>query len=186
MSSVTTKAKKIIDKTGDAVTSNPKTAVYVVGGILAIVTVVGLLKSLKKATGNDTIDDSVGGTGGSSSNTGTATISNSQAINYAQQLLDAMNEGRDTYFASGTDEDTIEAVFDKLKSGADFLKVYHAFGKKDYDGYESPPDGGVWQALETYYPRDLVFWLKSEISSFWEPTLYNKVKLRVESAGFVF
>ena len=84
----------------------------------------------------------------------------------------------------GTDEASIEKVFDKLENADDFNKVYNAFGTKDYNGNNSPPSG-VWAYLDSYEKRDLVYWLKSELSPS-DGLVYTKVKQRVESADFTF
>ena len=172
-------AKKGLKTAGKAAVNNPKTTLYVVGGLVALYVGYKIYKSLNSAFEGSNIDNQVPHTGG---NTTGATISNQVAANYAQQLLDAMNAKEPFY---GTDEDTVEAVFDALSNGADFLKVYNAFGLKDYNGHNSPPSG-FWAYLDSYEKRNLVYWLKSEISPTSDARLYNKVKQRVESAGFTF
>jgi len=127
--------------------------------------------------GDANIDNQVEGTGGSTTG---ATITNTQANNYAQQLLDACNAMYPMY---GTDTDTISAVFKKFITPTDFIKVYNAFGLKDYNGYNSPPTG-IWSYLDSYDKHNLVYWLKSELSESDEP--YSLVKSVIESAGFVF
>ena len=168
-------------KVGETVSNNPKTTLYIVGGVVVSYALYKLYKGISNAF-NPVVDDEVTGTGGG--NTSNATITQNQAANYAQQLLDAMNEQRNSWIGGGTDEDTIEAVFDKLKNGSDFLLVYQAFGRKDYNGFNSPIEG--LEMFDTYTPRDLVYWLNSEIGSFWDSSLHTKVKERVESAGFSF
>lgn len=172
----------IVASVGKKVKENPKTTLYVVLGAVVLYTGYRVFSAINKAT-DTTVDDTVNGTGGS---TAGATITDQQAINYAQQLLDAMNWGRDTWILSGTDDDAILAIFQKLKNGADFNKIYKAFGEKDYDGYESPPDGGIWNWTTQYTKRNLVYWLKSELEDSKGDEVYNVVKARVESAGFIF
>lgn len=111
------------------------------------------------------------------------TITEAQAKNYAQQLLDAMNQN-DCWLCYGTDEKAILSVFKKIKNRDDFLLIYNAFGRKDYNGYNSPPQG-ILRHLDSYKPRDLVYWLKSELSSD-DGEVYRLVKKTVESAGFSF
>jgi len=178
------RAKKSANKVKEKVKENPKTGLYVVGGLVGVTALVFLIKGLNKGvkevfTAEDN-QETIPDTGGISN---AATISNQTAINYAQQLLDAMNHLAPFW---GTDEDKIEAVFNNLKNGDDFIKVYNAFGNRNYNGYNSPPDSWVGQAIDVYQERNLVYWLNSELSSVTEPTLYNKVKQRVESAGFSF
>lgn len=110
-----------------------------------------------------------------------ATISKTQSQQFAQQLLDASNHMEPLY---GTDEQTIKKVFLKLKTPEDFKLVYHAFGLKNYNGWNSPPVG-IFRHLDTYEPRDLVYWLKSEIKPS-DGEVYNIVKARVDSAGWEF
>jgi len=179
------KAKNTAKKTGEYIENNPKQTLYVVLGIVGVVLGYKIYKSASKGVdkvfnGDTNIDNEVNDVGGKTSN---ATISNQAANNYAQQLLDAMNVKRPIY---GTDTNTIDLVFDKLKNGDDYMKVYLAFGKKDYNGYNSPPEG-FWSNFDSYEKRDLNYWLKSELSSFFEPSVYKKVKQRVESTRvFVF
>jgi len=171
--------KSAAKKTQNTITENPIQTVKVVGAIAGVYFIYKLVKTINKRIEETTIDNEVQGTGG---NTTQATISNQLATNYAQQLLDAFNAKEPFY---GTDEAMVESVFNKLKNGADFLRVYYAFGNKDYNGHNSPPEG-FWQYLDSYEKRNLVYWLKSEISESSEPELYNQVRTRVESAGFSF
>lgn len=166
-------------KVGKSVAENPKTALYVAGGAIAIYVGYKIFKSINDTFNGNNIDNQVSGTGG---NVIGATITNQVAKNYAQQLLDAMNAKEPFY---GTDEATIEAVFDALLNPQDFLKVYNFFGEKDYNGHNSPPTG-VWQYIDSFEKRNLVYWLKSEISPTTDARLFSKVKHRVESAGFTF
>lgn len=173
------KAAKGLETAGKTVAKNPTTTLYVVGGLVALFVGYKLYRNFNNAWNGGNIDNQIPNTGGNASG---ATITDQVARNYAQQLLDAMNVKEPFY---GTDEATIEAVFDNLQNGADFLKVFNAFGNKDYNGWNSPPEG-FWSFLDSYDKRNLVYWLKSEISPTTEPRLYNKVKQRVESAGFTF
>lgn len=178
---IVSNAKKGVEKVGEITSNNKKTILYGIVGLIGLYAGYKIFKGIKN-TFNPEIDDEVNNVGNGS--TVNATISKHQAKNYAQQLLDAMNENRNSIFGGGTDEETIENVFNQLKNGDDFLLVFRAFGNKEYNGYNSPVEN--LEFLDSYQPRNLVYWLKSEISSFWESSLYNKVKERVESAGFVF
>lgn len=136
--------------------------------------------------GDPNIDDNVTGTGGGLDYT-KLTITEFQAINLAQQLLDAMNAKQPLY---GTDEIAIEQVFDRLKNEHDFLLVYQMFGEKDYNGNNSPPTG-VWSNIDSYKKQNLVYWLKNELELSWlsnstDKRVYNKVKNLVTKAGFAF
>ena len=111
------------------------------------------------------------------------TITEEQANNVAQILLDAMNESP-CFICYGTDEKAILEVFKKLKNKHDFLAVYKAFGKKDYNGFNSPSKSLI-RTLDHFKPRNLVYWLRSELSPL-DGAVYKIVKHRVESAGFTF
>lgn len=104
------------------------------------------------------------------------TITSDEAVNLAKTLLDAFNDG-------GTDEEKVEAVFKKLQTGDDFKLVFNAFGlrKRIFGG--TPTNYITKKTAEAY---DLIYWLKAEIGTFWNPTLYNIIKERVESAGLIF
>ena len=173
------KTSSFTKKAGKSIVSNPITALNIIIGLAGVLALYKIYKFINTGfEGDPHIDNEVIGTGG---NTDGATISNQQAKNFAQQLLDAMNVKQPFW---GTDEETIEAVFSQLTVGADFIKVYEAFGKKDYNGNNSPPTG-VWSSFDSYEPKDLVYWLKSEIST--ADKAYKIVKERIESTGvFVF
>ncbi|SEA12950.1 hypothetical protein [Bizionia paragorgiae] len=171
--------KSAAKKTQNTITENPIQTVKVVGVIVGAYFIYKLVKTINKRIDETKIDNEVDGTGG---NTNTATISNQLATNYAQQLLDAFNAKEPFY---GTDEEMIKSVFNKLKNGADFLKVYYAFGNKDYNGHNSPPEG-FWQYLDSYEKRNLIYWLKSEVDPKKDAELYTIIKNRIESAGFAF
>ena len=114
-------------------------------------------------------------------NTQNTTITKTQSQQFAQQLLDASNQMEPLW---GTDEETVKKVFLQLKTAEDFKLVYEAFGYKNYNGWNSPPVG-IFRYIDTYEPRDLVYWLKSEIKPS-DGEVYDIVKARVESAGWVF
>lgn len=178
------KSKETVSKTIADVKKNPIALVYVVGGIVGVVVIYKVVKGLtskvdKIFNGDSNIDDVVNGTGGKFAN---ATITNQEATNYAQELLDAFNEQAPLY---GTDEDVVEAVFTKIKNGDDFLRIFKAFGMKDYNGNNSPPTG-FWSNLDSYSKRNLVYWLRKEIDPFWDKRLFKIVKEKVGNAGFAF
>lgn len=173
---VTEGSKKVVE----TVSNNPRTALYLVGGLASILILYKIGKAINNFGNGDTdIDDQVEGTGG---NTQGATISDQTATNYAQQLLDAFNSKEPLY---GTDEKTVADIFKELNNAQDFLKVHKKFGLKDYNGHNSPPTG-PWSYVDSYEKRNLVYWLKSEIGVNDPYNLYNLVKNRVESAGFTF
>lgn len=161
-------ARETTEKIGKKAIDNPKTTMYAVLGVIGLVVVYKIVKGLKDT--DDTLSLSL--------NLNNTTISNSEATNFAAQLLDAMNR-------YGTDEDLIEAVFDKLNNGDDFKYVAKKFGMVNYlnGGPGSPPEG-LPDIIDGATPRNLVYWLQAELST--SDSVYQKVKSRVESAGFVF
>lgn len=169
------KTKTGVKKVGKGISDNPKTALYIGLGALALYVGYKIFTKVNTVFDGPQIDNDVSGTGG---NTNGATISDQQARNFAQQLLDAMNYKEPFW---GTDEDTIERVFDALKNSQDFIKIYNIFGRKDYNGYNSPPEG-VWSYLDSFEPRDLVYWLQNELSE-GDGAVYTKVKSRIDGTG---
>ncbi len=109
------------------------------------------------------------------------TISQEEANNLAKSLLDAFNH--QVLWYKVTDEEKIEQVFDKLQTGDDFKAVYNAFGKRKRI-LGGTPTFYVDKKIADYY--DLIYWLKEELNSFLDRSLYNKVKERVESANLIF
>ncbi|PSG90877.1 hypothetical protein [Aurantibacter aestuarii] len=174
------KLKETAKKTGDKAVnllSNPNT--YKVAGALLLVYLgYKVVNKVADKVAGEEIDDEVNGTGGS---TNGATISQQQANNYAQQLLDAFNSKEPLY---GTDEEAVLNVFKKLVNTADFIRVYNAFGTKDYNGNNSPPTG-AWSWFDSYEKRNLVYWLKSELSPS-DGEVYQVVKAIVNQSGFSF
>ncbi len=142
-------------------------------GYLAIRQVRKSFSSIGDALASDEVDFIKPKINTSSNN---LTISSDEAVNLAKTLLDAFNDG-------GTDEEKVEAVFKKLKTGDDFKLVFNAFGlrKRIFGG--TPTNYITKKTAEAY---DLIYWLKAEVGSFWNPTLYNIIKDRVESAGLIF
>jgi hypothetical protein len=169
--------KKVLDKTNNIVSS--PLFLKVLGGGILFFAGYKLITTITKKVAGEEIDNNVGGTGGTTEN---STITDTEANNYAQQLLDAFNYKVIMY---GTDDATILSVFNKLLTPDDFIKVYHAFGEKDYNGYNSPPTG-AWSWLDSYEKRNLVYWLQEELSDSTGDEVYTKVKAVVESAGFTF
>lgn len=108
------------------------------------------------------------------------TITTEQAKIYAQTLLEAMD-----IQPYGTDPDIILAVFQKINAD-DFKLIFNAFGMKNYNGTGSPPESWIFQQLDNYQERNLVFWLRSELNSWLDATTYNLVKKIVEEADFIF
>jgi len=178
---VTEAAKKAKNKAFE----NPKTSLHIGLGVLAVFL---LYKAINKASssvdrlieGDPNIDDEVEiRLGDLKVNTSQLSIGVSQAKIYAQQLLDAMN-AKEPFW--GTDEDAIKAVFQQINS-EDFKLIFHEFGTKDYNGFNSPPTG-FFSNLDSYEPRNLVYWLNNELSS--SDEVYSLVQNTVWAAGFAF
>lgn len=169
---------KGINKAGDYAKSNPKTVIYVAGGIAAIY--LGykgfkLLKNIFDPKIDNNVDVNL------SINQSLLTINQNQANIYASQLLDAFNV--DELFDS-TDENIVEDIFNKINS-EDFKLIYNAFGEKPYStltGASPQSAGSNWFASD----MDLVAWLRAEIGAFLNPTLHNKIKSIVTGAGFAY
>ena len=189
MSKITTYKKKAASTLLDGknyVLNNP---IVVLKGVGVLVGVYLGYKFIKGASNkvdslfNDNFDTVVDNTGqGSTEN---ATITDAQATNFASQLLVAFNR---TFLIYGTDTDTISKIFKKLKTPDDFLLVYRAFGTKTYNGQGSAVTG-TWDYLDFdifHKNLDLVGWLKAELNSFYDKSVYNQVKAVVEPAGFIF
>ncbi|SHJ45383.1 hypothetical protein [Aquimarina spongiae] len=178
--------KKGLATAGGSIVRNPMTTVYVIGGAIAVYLLYKTFKGINsagEAVGeffNPDFDNSVDV--GPINNSG-ATISIEQARIFANQLLGAMNYQNPFFGWHGTDEDTILEVFKRI-TPADFRLIYNVFGQKDYNGVGSPPDN-VIGSIQISSPRDLVFWLNSELS-FTDGEVYRVVKKIVNDAGFAF
>lgn len=109
------------------------------------------------------------------------TITKEQAQQFSQQILDACNAKKPFY---GTDTQTIKKIFLKLKTPEDFKLLFEVFGEKKYNGYNSPPTN-IFKYLDSYEPRNLVYWLKSELSPS-DGEVYDIVKKVVKSAQWEF
>lgn len=175
------KAKKSIKNTGSYIAKNKKELLYVGGAVLISIVVYKLYKNVTNGVDSffddkiDTVDVNV------KINASKTTISKEQAQQFAKTILDACDVMEPLY---GTDEEAIKAVFLKLKNGDDFKMVYEAFDLKNYNGNGSPPVG-IFRHIDNYAPRDLVYWLRSELSAS-DGDVYIIVKNRIESAGYSF
>lgn len=108
------------------------------------------------------------------------TITEAQAKIHAQTLLEASDR-----YPYGTYDDMILSVFKKINAD-DFKMIFKAFGMRLYNDYNSPPESWFWQQLDNYTDRNLVYWLRSELSDSKGTEVYNLVKKIVEEAGFTF
>lgn len=173
-------ATKSINRTGDFVKKNPKTTLYVVGGLVGGYLLYRVVKGLITTTSSVFDPDIDNQVDVGDIDTSGATISIEQASIYAQQLLDAFNDKSPFW---GTDEEKILEVFNRI-SPEDFRVIFNVFGNKDYNGYNSPPDN-IFANLDSYEPRNLVYWLSEELSPN-DGEVYTKVKQIVNDAGFAF
>ncbi|WP_233899631.1 hypothetical protein [Tenacibaculum piscium] len=173
--------KQNIKKTGAFLADNTKEVLYISGGIVLLLVGYKIYKSLNKNIGS-ALDDKVENVKiNVQVDLSKVTITKEDAQKYAQQLLNACNGAFPFY---GTDEDLIKKVFEKLNNSDDFKLVYKAFGLKEYNGYGSPPTG-VSRHLDNYSPKDLVYWLRAELSPK-DGQVYRIVKNRIESANWTF
>ncbi|MCG8776458.1 hypothetical protein [Tenacibaculum finnmarkense] len=180
----TKKISKNLKSTNDFVSENKKQLLYVGGSILLLYTIYKVSSSFFSGAKNgisNALDDKIENVVSQVKiNPKETTISLDNAKIYAQQLLNACNNG--PFY--GTDEELIRKVFKKIKTGDDFKLVFNAFGEKNYNGYNSPPTG-ISRHLDNYAPRNLVYWLRAELSAR-DGAVYNEVKERIESVGIAF
>ncbi|MCG8872141.1 hypothetical protein [Tenacibaculum finnmarkense] len=181
----TKKISKNLKSTNDFVSENKKQLLYVGGSILLLYTIYKVSSSFFSGAKNgisNALDDKIENVVSQVKiNPKETTISLDNAKIYAQQLLNACNDGSPFY---GTDEKLIRKVFKKIKTGDDFRLVSNAFGEKNYNGHNSPPTG-IFRHLDNYAPRNLVYWLRAELSAR-DGAVYTEVKERIKSAGFAF
>lgn len=175
------KAKKAVKETGGFIAENKKELLYAGGAIIAGIIVYKIFRATSKGISDvfsdkvQTVDLDV------KVNNSNTTITREQSQQFARTILDACNHAAPFY---GTDEEAIKEVFLKIKTADDFKLVYNAFGMKDYNGNNSPPSG-ILRHLDSYAPRDLVYWLRSELTPS-DGEVYTIVKKRIESAGYAF
>ena len=180
-------AQKTLKSTGNFIADNKKELLYVAGGVLVVIVGYQAYKNLKK--GSEAVTDFISKdhleTVDITVNTDSSkiTISQEQAQQFARTIFDACNAMYPLY---GTDENAILEVFKKLKTGDDYKLVYNAFGMKEYNGNNAPPRSGFWRMFDVFEPRDLNYWLRSELSSTFDSEVYKVVKQRIESAGYSF
>lgn len=170
-----------LTKTGEFINENKKPLLYLGGAIAVVIVGYAIVHKLSGGISNLFTDKAKRGAAFQDVEVDETktTISDSIANSYANQLYNAME-------SSGTDENTIYAVFKKLQNPNDFKKVYNKFGKKSYSGIIT---GGSPYGVETwlgmYVDGDLIEWLKTEISVLNYPT-YSLIKKTIENAGFAY
>lgn len=99
------------------------------------------------------------------------TIDSATAMNWAQQLFDAMNQ-------RGTDNRTVFRIIGGIKNKHDFALVFKAFGAKHYGRWgESFLKNDLFST-----PLDLFGWLKKEMSS----SELEQLRITFDRIGVVF
>jgi hypothetical protein len=164
----------LISKTGNFIADNKKPLLYVGGAIAIVIIGFAIVNRLKSGIGGFLKNNSVGATDFTPievDNT-KATISDTVANNYANQLFNSMKD-------AGTDTDMITSVLNKLQKKDDFLKVYNAYGRKSYYLYGEPTLGAY---LFGYKDLDLVEWFNKEVG-YSNLQTYNLIKKTVTNAG---
>lgn len=181
----TSKAKEKIVKASDFLSKNGKSMLIgaaVLGGLIIIYKIYKNFSGKNKTEEEREREQQIKGVVNQPVNLKNTTITEQEAKNLAQQLLSAMDYAAPLY---GTDEKTILAVFKKIKTSDDFILIFNAFGMKEYNGNGLPPTSSFGRMFDVFEPRDLVYWLKEELS----PTdgeVYRVVKNVVEQSGFTF
>ena len=170
---------------GKFIEENKKELLYVGAGILGVIVIYKTYKGLNSAQeavteffevpDTDYIDPAI------RPNQSNLTITNEKAVLLAKALLDACN--KKVLGLGDTDELKIKEVFTQLKNGDDYRLVFNVFGKRPRLLLGSPEG---WLDKKLAEDRDLNYWLKAELDPYWDREVYNIVKQRVESAGFVF
>lgn len=159
------KENKVLKSVGGFIASNKKSILYIGGGAMVIAIAIPLYKKVKKLVTGETesareftyIEDI-------KVNTSNATITTNQAKIFSNQLVSAMS------VSSGTDEDTIQSIFKKIKNKDDMNLLYKTFGVRPYSfvnqGEASGVLFGVLENLGGYSNGDLTDWLKEELGIF--------------------
>jgi hypothetical protein len=171
-------SKDTVSNIGNFISDNKKPLLYIGGAIAVIVIGYAIVNRVTKGVGSVFTDKSTGATSFAllPVDESKATISDSLANTYANQLWGAMN-------TTGTDSSLIYNIVSKLQKKDDFLKVYNAFGRKSYVGVIL---GGSPNAADklagNYDDLDLVQWFNNEIGWF-NPLTYSLIKKTVANAG---
>lgn len=169
--------------TGEFLRNNKKSLIYIGGSALAVIVAYTIVKKIGGGIGGGISEIFKDKTKRQTAfleaevDKAKTTITDSLANNYANQLYNAMD-------GTGTDEDTIYAILEKLQKKDDFRKVYNSFGRRSYF-FEGSPTllGSSW--LFGYNDLDLVEWFRKEVG--WSsPLTYNLISKTVKNAGFAF
>jgi hypothetical protein len=171
-------SKDTVSKIGSFISDNKKPLLYIGGAVVVVIIGYALVSKVTKGISTVFTDKSAGASNflPISIDESKATISDSTANTYANQLWGAMN-------TVGTDSNLIYNIVGKLQKKDDFLKVYNAFGRKSYVGVIL---GGSPNAADklagNYDDLDLIQWFNKEIG--WaNPITYSLIRKTVENAG---
>jgi hypothetical protein len=169
--------KNYIGQAGTFIQENKKPLMYVGGAIAIVVIGYSIVRRTQSGISGLFKNKSIGASDFKplEVEVSKVTISDALANTYSNQLYNAMKD-------SGTDEDTIYSVLEKLQKKDDFLKVYNTFGKKSYY-VVGEPTISAW--LFGYKDQDLVEWLRSELG-YSNLLTYNLAKKTVTNAGLAF
>lgn len=169
---------KVTSNTGEFISNNKKSLLYIGGAIAVVVLGVALVRRLKggisgeKLSGGKFVEQDI--------DTTKTTISSQTAKNYAESLFEAFN------YTWGTDKGTIDAIFTKIKP-EDFKMIYNSFGKRSYSDLNGgSPSDKIWLP-DTWIGSsklDLIQWINKELE-FGDSALKAKIRKVVEPAGFV-
>lgn len=111
------------------------------------------------------------------------TITKEKATMLAKTLLEAFNY-KNALFIKGTDKEKVRRVFEELKTPDDYILLYNTFGLRPYTVSGTPTS--YLEKKFFYTNKDLNGWLRAELSSVLDSSLWKLVKARVESAGMIF
>jgi len=168
-----------LNSAGAFIKDNKTPLLYVSGAIAITIIGIAIVKKFKKGIGDFLNNPTIKATPfvAIEVDNSKATISDAMANSYANQLYNAMK-------ITGTDENIIYAVLQKLQKADDFRKVYNAFGKRSYANTitsGTSPDS-IDTALGLFDDLDLVEWMVKEVGILNYPT-YSLIRKTVKNAG---
>ncbi|MGG8495961.1 hypothetical protein ACQY1Q_06070 [Tenacibaculum sp. TC6] len=180
------KAKKAVKEAGGFIAKNKKEVAYFAVGLVGFYVVYKLYKGINKASDAvgdilespevDTIKTDL------QINPKNLTVSAAHAELLAKSLLDAFNKTI-LFGQPSSDTEKISQVFDEIKTGDDLRLVHKKFGLRKRAMGGTPTTYMAKKLADSY---DLTYWLKEEVSSFFDPTLYKKIESRFKMAQIPF
>lgn len=171
---------KAIVATGNYIATNKKPILYIGGALVVVAVGISITKGLKGK-----VSDLFNPFGKAKGRTAFAphvvdgtkvTMSEAQAQNYANNLLNAMKD-------QGTDEAAIRAVMTAIKNGEDYKLIYNKFETKSYYA-NGEPTISAW--LFGWADLDMNEWFRREISKTTDFLLYKLIREKAALAGMVF